>query len=73
MVGKTMNAGQICLAPDYLLVPEEKLDEVIDAAQQGAGEVPLRIDPVHHRREVDSRSDCIGRKLEWGKLDRYIG
>jgi coniferyl-aldehyde dehydrogenase len=29
MMGKTMNAGQICLAPDYLMVPEEKLDEVI--------------------------------------------
>ncbi|TNF89220.1 MAG: coniferyl aldehyde dehydrogenase [Gammaproteobacteria bacterium] len=29
MLGKTMNAGQICLAPDYLMVPEEKLDEVI--------------------------------------------
>jgi len=23
MLGKTLNAGQICLAPDYLLVPEE--------------------------------------------------
>ena len=29
MVGKTLNAGQICLAPDYLMVPEEKLHEVI--------------------------------------------
>ena len=34
MVGKTLNAGQICLAPDYLMVPEEKLHEVIDAAQK---------------------------------------
>ena len=33
MMGKTLNAGQICLAPDYLLVPEEKLHEVIEAAQ----------------------------------------
>ena len=32
MLGKTLNAGQICLAPDYLLVPEEKLDDVIAAA-----------------------------------------
>ena len=29
MLGKTMNAGQICLAPDYLMVPEEKVDEII--------------------------------------------
>ena len=32
MLGKTLNAGQICLAPDYLLVPEEKLQSVIDIA-----------------------------------------
>lgn len=29
-MGKLMNAGQICLAPDWLLVPEEKEAEVID-------------------------------------------
>ena len=29
MQGKTMNAGQICLAPDYALVPKEKLDEFV--------------------------------------------
>ncbi|MEE4145737.1 MAG: coniferyl aldehyde dehydrogenase [Halieaceae bacterium] len=34
MLGKTMNAGQICLAPDYLLVPEEKLHDVIATAQR---------------------------------------
>ncbi len=34
MMGKTMNAGQICLAPDYLLVPEEKLHDVIATAQK---------------------------------------
>lgn len=33
MLGKTMNAGQICLAPDYLLVPEENLHEVISIAK----------------------------------------
>lgn len=30
MAGKTMNAGQICLAPDYLLVPEEKQEQIVD-------------------------------------------
>jgi len=34
MVGKTLNAGQICLAPDYLLVPEEQLEEVIRVATE---------------------------------------
>ncbi|HIG67333.1 MAG TPA: coniferyl aldehyde dehydrogenase [Porticoccaceae bacterium] len=32
MVGKMLNAGQVCIAPDYLLVPEEDLDEVIEQA-----------------------------------------
>jgi len=32
MQGKTMNAGQICLAPDYALVPEENIDEFVKAA-----------------------------------------
>lgn len=30
MFGKTLNAGQICLAPDYLYVPEEKQQEIIE-------------------------------------------
>ena len=28
MAGKTLNAGQICLAPDYVLAPEDKLGEL---------------------------------------------
>jgi acyl-CoA reductase-like NAD-dependent aldehyde dehydrogenase len=31
MMGKILNAGQICLAPDYLMVPEEKLEETVEA------------------------------------------
>jgi coniferyl-aldehyde dehydrogenase len=33
MAGKTMNAGQICLAPDYVFVPEDKTDDFIAAAK----------------------------------------
>ncbi len=33
MTGKTMNAGQICLAPDYVMLPEESRDEFVAAAQ----------------------------------------
>lgn len=33
MLGKTLNAGQICLAPDYIMVPEEMLESVINEAQ----------------------------------------
>lgn len=34
-MGKMMNAGQICLAPDYLYVPEEKADEAVHGIWQG--------------------------------------
>lgn len=33
MMGKLINAGQACLAPDYLLLPRGKVEEFIDAAQ----------------------------------------
>ncbi|WP_448579212.1 coniferyl aldehyde dehydrogenase [Thermaurantiacus sp.] len=33
-MGKLMNAGQICLAPDYLLVPAEKENSVIEGLRQ---------------------------------------
>ena len=34
MTGKTLNAGQICLAPDYVIVPEGKRDEFISKASE---------------------------------------
>mgnify|MGYP002700708363 FL=1 len=39
MQGKTMNAGQICLAPDYALVPEEKVDEFVKASVEVTSEM----------------------------------
>lgn len=33
MVGKTLNAGQICLAPDYVYVPDGKIDEFVNHAE----------------------------------------
>lgn len=32
MTGKTLNAGQICLAPDYVFVPEGQVDEFVSEA-----------------------------------------
>ncbi len=33
MTGKTMNAGQVCLAPDYVLAPDENVDAFVAAAK----------------------------------------
>lgn len=35
-LGKMLNAGQICLAPDYMLVPEELEQQAVDAVARGA-------------------------------------
>jgi coniferyl-aldehyde dehydrogenase len=35
-LGKMMNAGQICLAPDYMYVPESKEGEAIEGVSKGA-------------------------------------
>lgn len=32
MAGKAMNAGQICLAPDYVLTPSESMETFVEAA-----------------------------------------
>lgn len=36
MTGKTLNAGQICLAPDYLLVPEAQRDTLVTGLKKAA-------------------------------------
>jgi coniferyl-aldehyde dehydrogenase len=34
MNGKTLNAGQICLAPDYVLAPRDKVDGFVEGARK---------------------------------------
>jgi len=34
-LGKMMNAGQICLSPDYMIVPDDKQDEAIAGVSNG--------------------------------------
>jgi acyl-CoA reductase-like NAD-dependent aldehyde dehydrogenase len=62
LVGKLMNAGQTCIAPDYALVPAARLREFVDAARRAAAACypdPLRspdytsiIDARHFARLV---------------------
>ena len=39
MRGKTMNAGQICLAPDYLMLPKGKSEEFAKASNEAISEM----------------------------------
>lgn len=39
MAGKLFSAGQTCVAPDYLMVPRARLEEVVEALRRATGRV----------------------------------
>ncbi|MBM4364228.1 MAG: coniferyl aldehyde dehydrogenase [Deltaproteobacteria bacterium] len=66
MNGKCLNAGQICLAPDYVLVPEERKAELVDALRAATAAMfdGLRDNPDYtsvvnerHRRRIQGYLD----------------
>ncbi len=55
-LGKMMNAGQICLAPDYLLVPEDKEREVIDGLKSAVSVLyPKLLDNDDYASVINAR------------------
>jgi coniferyl-aldehyde dehydrogenase len=61
MAGKLMNAGQICLAPDYVFVPEEKRDEFVGALEAAFGKMfsDLESNPDYTSIVNQSHSDRL--------------
>jgi coniferyl-aldehyde dehydrogenase len=66
VMGKMMNAGQVCLAPDYLLVPRTKEASVVDCVRQTvarlyptllANEDYTSVINAHHRRRLQGLLD----------------
>jgi coniferyl-aldehyde dehydrogenase len=55
-IGKLMNAGQICLAPDYLLVPDDKEEAVIVGLKAAASALyPRMLDNPDYTAVVNER------------------
>jgi coniferyl-aldehyde dehydrogenase len=55
-MGKLMNAGQVCLAPDYLLVPRAKEQRVIAEIQQAVARLyPKLLDNQDYTSVIDAR------------------
>ena len=56
MAGKMMNAGQICLAPDYVFVPDERVDEFVDATQHSVAKMfPTLLDNDDYTSVINER------------------
>ena len=70
-VGKFFNAGQTCLAPDYVLVPRNRLRQTADALHEAAGRLYPRIadnpdytsliTPAHYLRLRGLLDDAVHR------------
>lgn len=73
-MGKMLNAGQICLAPDYMLVPEEREDEVVAGLTRAASamypnllgnpDYTAVINDRHHARLTDWIEDARAKGAE---------
>jgi len=56
MFGKTLNAGQVCVAPDYALVKRERVDGFVDACRAAvAGMFPKGADNPDYTAIVNER------------------
>jgi coniferyl-aldehyde dehydrogenase len=74
MVGKMLNAGQVCIAPDYLLVPEEDLDEIVEQATLIVKQMyptllnneqyTAMINDRHYQRMMDNLADADKRSIK---------
>ncbi|GLZ85235.1 putative coniferyl aldehyde dehydrogenase [Metapseudomonas resinovorans] len=63
--GKTMNAGQTCVAPDYVLVPEDRVDGFVEAYRQAVkGFYPQLTDNPDYTAIINDR--------QLGRLRSYL-
>jgi len=57
--GKTLNAGQTCVAPDYVLVPRPRLDGFVDAYRQAVRRFyPQLIDNPDYTSLINARQQA---------------
>ncbi|MGF6167835.1 coniferyl-aldehyde dehydrogenase [Pseudomonas moraviensis] len=63
--GKTLNAGQTCVAPDYVLVPEDRLGAFVEAYRQAVkGFYPTLADNADYTAIINER--------QLARLNAYI-
>lgn len=56
MAGKMLNAGQICLAPDYVFVPDERVEEFVESTQRSVRKMyPTLLDNPDYTSVINQR------------------
>ncbi len=56
MTGKMLNAGQICLAPDYIFVPDERINEFVESSARSVEKMfPTLLDNPDYTSVVNQR------------------
>jgi coniferyl-aldehyde dehydrogenase len=56
MAGKMLNAGQICLAPDYVFVPRERMGEFVDSTKRAVAKMfPTLLDNPDYTSVVNAK------------------
>lgn len=56
MTGKMLNAGQICLAPDYVFVPRERIEEFVAATERSVKRMyPTLLDNPDYTSIINQR------------------
>ncbi len=56
MTGKMLNAGQICLAPDYVFVPRERMDEFVASTERSVSKMyPTLLDNPDYTSVINQR------------------
>ena len=56
MTGKMLNAGQICLAPDYVFVPDERINEFVESSARSVEKMfPTLLDNPDYTSVVNQR------------------
>ncbi|KAM5541774.1 hypothetical protein V8D89_004503 [Ganoderma adspersum] len=82
--GKVQNAGQLCIAPDYAVVPRAKVGRFVEGLKKAhkeffpdaerdhplTGEIPLSniVNPTHHARLVDILRRTKGKVVFGGEI-----
>ena len=56
MAGKMMNAGQICLAPDYVFVPRDRIGEFVESSKRSVAKMyPTLLDNPDYTSVINAR------------------